>query len=172
MTARLLELPAPDDANPHGRRYAPDDRERCYVAWRVCRSLRRVAADTDISPSTLATWSKDGGWVERARKEDDEEADAARSALAGRILPGANDAVAELELIFKDRSLNPMARVKAIELYLGYGGLAPTKQYVPLDDPIKAGRRTVTAAELLALDPDALTSWSPPTEDDDGGLTG
>jgi hypothetical protein len=71
--------------NPHGRRYAPQDREATYQRWKVAsgRSLRKTARLTGVSLCTLSNWSQEDQWPARAKREDEEDAQSLRSALRG-----------------------------------------------------------------------------------------
>jgi len=158
--------------NPNGRRYTPQDRERAYLYWRheSGRSLRRTEEGLGVSLSTLSDWSRKDGWMDRARAEDAEDSDAARSAIAGRTMPMLDRGLARLARIIDDEATPAMATVKAIELLAKLTGtLAPANAGQPLQ-PAAAGGRTVSMEELLAMDPDELTAW--PGDDWDAGRTG
>ena len=140
---------------PNARRYTPAEREVVYLTWRNAtgRSLRKTAERTGIALSTLAEWSKEGGWVQRAKQEDAEDTAAARASLLGRIVPGADGMLGVLEQIAHDEGAPAMARVKAAVEYCAMAGLVPPKESIAVVRP-KGDGLPFDPAKLAALPPE------------------
>lgn len=143
-----------------GNRYTTEDRETAYRYYHDhARSYQRTAKHLGIAASTIETWGKEDGWVERAQQEDAEMLAANRVAMAGRAMPLANDALGVLEEVMKDPKQPGMARVKAAVEVLGIAGIASVKDGAPLELPkdttARASARdlrTLTDAQLAAAE--------------------
>ncbi len=167
---RILPPTTNADTQKHGRRYAAQDRETAFVTYRAVRSLRETAKRTGVTVSTLHEWSKADGWIARADREDAEDIASARSAIGGQAMPALHRGIARLVKIVEDDASKDQDAIKATELLGKFTGtLAPANAGQPLQ-PAAAGGRTVSMEELMALDPDQLTAWTP--DDWDAGRTG
>jgi len=153
----LRILPPP--TQKHGRRYAAQDRETAFVTYRAVRSLRETVKRTGVTVSTLHEWCKADGWIARADREDAEDIASARSAIGGQAMPALHRGIARLVKIVEDDASKDQDAIKATELLGKFTGtLAPANAGKPFADGPSTAARTVTAAELLALDPDQLTA--------------
>ena len=130
---RLLDSPT----NPHGRRYSPEEKEAAYQLWRTTagRSHRRVAEATGIAASTVGTWSQEDGWVERARREDDEDAKSVRRSIRAVVNEQVLKSVEVAVKLRDDEKVPPKTRLDAAVWLPGIGGVAPVKQAPDLTAP-------------------------------------
>ncbi|HEV2123245.1 MAG TPA: hypothetical protein VGW38_10785 [Chloroflexota bacterium] len=125
MTSELVQL-----SNSRGHRYTAADRERAYQTWRISagRSLRNLAQLSGISHGTLANWSKEERWQDRAFREDQEEAELVRKTL-GSVL---NDQVLKsIETVVKirdDEKVSAKDRLNAAQWLAGVAGVAPVQK--------------------------------------------
>ena len=125
MVAQLVQL----SDSPNGRRYAESDREGAYLLWRTGgRSLRKTAEALGVSPSTVGSWQQSGKWVERADREDAEDADQARSSIRTMALPRVVKAIAFVEKVVDDETAPVRDRLNAAFWLAGIGGISPVKQ--------------------------------------------
>ena len=146
----------------HGNRYTPADREAAYVSWKVAsgRSLRKTADLTGISVSTLAGWSKDDGWQERARREDAEDAESLRSALRGLHDSEALKSLRTAAALRDDESgkTPPKVRLDASIWLAGIAGIAPVKKTLDLTEPSRDKPKAVIPEDLSGLSVEELVA--------------
>jgi hypothetical protein len=114
--------------SPNGRRYTEADKEAAYVLWRTYgRSLRKTADALAVAPSTVGTWQQSGRWVERADREDAEEAESVRASIQRTALPRALKAIAFVERVLDDDRAPYRDRLNAAFWLAGIAGVAPVK---------------------------------------------
>ena len=134
MAAVLVQLP-----NPHGRRYAPAEKECAYQTWRFAagRSRRKTAELTGISAGTIDNWHRDDGWAARARREDNDDAKLLHEALRGIKCAEALKSIETAAKLRDDESgtTPPKVRLDAAVWLAGIAGVSPVKQSLDLTRP-------------------------------------
>lgn len=119
MALELVQMSA-------SRTFTAADREAAYHAWRAGgRSLRKLSELTGVSKSTLGNWCLADGWMDRARREDTEEAVEVRRSFAGVLAATVFDNLATAIEIRDDRTAPPRDRLAAAQYLNGLNGLAP-----------------------------------------------
>jgi transcriptional regulator with XRE-family HTH domain len=125
MTAELVQL-----SNSHGTRYTTADRERTYQLWRVSagRSLRKLAELSGISHGTLANWSREERWQDRAFREDREEAELIRETLGSVLNDQVIRSIETMVEIRDDVTASKKDRLNAAQWLAGVAGVAPVQK--------------------------------------------
>jgi transcriptional regulator with XRE-family HTH domain len=125
MAAELVQL-----SNSHGNRYTAADRERAYQLWRISagRSLRKLADLSGIAHSTLASWSKEERWQDRASREDFEEAESVRQSLGSVLNDQVIKSIETVVEIRDDLTASKKDRLNAAQWLAGVAGVAPVQK--------------------------------------------
>ena len=132
---RLFDSPD----NPTCRRYTDQDREAAYQLWRTTagRSLRRVAESTGVALSTVAAWSQREGWVERAKRDDDDDRRSVRSSIASLVMGEALKSVEVVRKLRDDETGKTPAKVRfdSATWLAGLAGIVPVTKVESLTRP-------------------------------------
>jgi hypothetical protein len=115
------------EANPPSNRFAAEDREAAYVAWKLSRSLKQTADVTGVAIGTLRSWSQRDSWVKRAESEDAERAEIARSHILNRVSGEVTKSVEVLIAIRDDATASNRDRRQAAVDLLGIFGINVSK---------------------------------------------
>ena len=145
MAIELVQL-----SNAHGNRYTEADREAAYQLWTTIagRSQRRTAEATGVPVSTVGSWSQREGWVERARREDADEAQSVRLSISAVVTAQAIASIQTAVAIRDDHTASHKDRLNASIWLAGIAGIVPIQKsdlQLRTDREQRVGDRTAYA---------------------------
>jgi len=102
------------------------DRERAYLAYRESarRSIRKTADVTGIPEGTLMRWSREDGWQQRLRADDDRTIAAMRND-ADLALLGKHDALIERAWNLAESATDERVQADMTKYLMGVLGYSP-----------------------------------------------
>jgi transposase-like protein len=138
-----------NSADPRGRRYTVEEKERAFEHWYSCNSLAKTSQTLSISENTLRAWHKEDGWGKRADDLYDDAIEAARVLMARKAGEEVEKNFDTIRAIRDDATQPGKTRLEAaIHLNGVLGIVVPKTSTVNVTGGLGAGRRAEEPPEL------------------------